>query len=93
LPFLKFSQIQNRIFDKPIKSTLPTQLYSIPEPNAEILGDGDIYAQAGSPLNITCVVNYLPQESDEIRWLHEGQVDKNRFLYAILFRKHMIWWG
>lgn len=58
-------------------STLPVSSYfvtlTVVEPNAEILGDGDIYAQAGSPLNITCVVNYLPQQSDDIRWLHEGQ--------------------
>jgi hypothetical protein len=49
-------------------------LFIFSEPNAEILGDGDIYAQAGSPLNITCVVNYLPQDQEDIRWVHEGQV-------------------
>lgn len=43
-------------------------------PTAEILGDADIYVQSGSSLNLTCIINHLPNDSDIIQWSHSNQI-------------------
>jgi hypothetical protein len=49
------------------------------EPEARILGDEDIFVQSASSLNITCLVTHLPEETEDIRWLHEDKVENQVF--------------
>ena len=59
-------------------SSLPVISYfvhlTVLEPSVEILGDDDLYVQSGSSLNLTCVIENLPSDSDVIRWIHEDRV-------------------
>ena len=52
---------------------IPTFI-SCSEPEARILGDGDIFVQSDSALNITCLISHLADDSEDIMWLHEGKV-------------------
>ena len=59
-------------------SSLPVISYfvqlNVLEPTVEILGDDDLYVQSGSSLNLTCIIENLPSDSDVIRWIHEDRV-------------------
>lgn len=64
-------------------SSLPVISYFIQlnvlVPHADIEGDPDLYVQAGSSINLTCVVNHLP-ERRRIRWKHKDSELSHRSL-------------
>ena len=47
---------------------------SVPVPVATILGESEIYLDAGSTINITCVVKHTPVPPSHVQWEHQGKV-------------------
>jgi len=43
-------------------------------PVATILGESEIYLDAGSTINITCVVKHTPVPPSNVQWEHQGKV-------------------
>lgn len=43
-------------------------------PTAELLGDGDVFLDNGSTLNLTCVVHFSPTPPEFILWYHRDKV-------------------
>ena len=41
---------------------------------ARILGESEIYLDAGSTINITCVVKHTPVPPSHVQWEHQGKV-------------------
>ena len=46
----------------------------IPEPKTLVIGGPDLYLDAGSTLNLTCVVKFSPEPPPYIFWYHEDKV-------------------
>ena len=57
-------------------SVMPTKLFfpCVPVPVATILGESEIYLDAGSTINITCVVKHTPVPPSHVQWEHQGKV-------------------
>ena len=53
--------------------------FSFSVPVATILGESEIYLDAGSTINITCVVKHTPVPPSNVQWEHQGKV-KQPFL-------------
>ena len=51
-------------------------------PVATILGESEIYLDAGSTINITCVVKHTPVPPSNVQWEHQGKV-RQHFLGII----------
>ena len=47
---------------------------SLSVPVATILGESEIYLDAGSTINITCVVKHTPVPPSNVQWEHQGKV-------------------
>ncbi|XP_066988257.1 zwei Ig domain protein zig-8-like [Macrobrachium rosenbergii] len=43
-------------------------------PSAELLGDGSVYLDKGSTLNLTCVVHFSPTPPEFILWYHRDKL-------------------
>ncbi|XP_050719604.1 hemicentin-2-like isoform X2 [Eriocheir sinensis] len=43
-------------------------------PTAELLGDGDVFLDNGSTLNLTCVVHFSPTPPEFILWYHRDKL-------------------
>lgn len=43
-------------------------------PTAELLGDGDVFLDNGSTLNLTCVVHFSPSAPEFILWYHRDKL-------------------
>ena len=56
--------------------TLHTISTLISEPAVSILGGPDLFINAGSFINLTCVANFLPGLPLDVDWFHEKQVRK-----------------
>ena len=53
-------------------------------PVARILGESEIYLDAGSTINITCVVKHTPVPPSHVQWEHQGKVrPQNRLLFLV----------
>ena len=48
--------------------------YLIAVPVATILGPSEIYLDAGSTINITCVIQHTPVPTPNVNWLHQDEV-------------------
>jgi len=59
-------------------STQPVRSYfvhlRVGVPVATILGESEIYLDAGSTINITCVVKHTPVPPSHVQWEHQGKV-------------------
>uniref|UniRef100_T1GS67 Ig-like domain-containing protein n=1 Tax=Megaselia scalaris TaxID=36166 RepID=T1GS67_MEGSC len=44
------------------------------EPITKILGGPDLYIDAGSTVNLTCIIINLPESPELIRWTHNNEV-------------------
>ncbi|XP_049773993.1 zwei Ig domain protein zig-8-like [Schistocerca cancellata] len=47
---------------------------NVVEPLTEILGGPDLFINAGSTINLTCLVTYAPEPPSTVLWRHNGQV-------------------
>lgn len=57
------------------RKTITTDVFvSIAVPVATILGEGEIYLDAGSTINITCLVKHTPVPPSHVTWEHQGKV-------------------
>ena len=66
-------QSSSRLLMKRMQSKLIIFL-SVPVPVATILGESEIYLDAGSTINITCVVKHTPVPPSHVQWEHQGKV-------------------
>ncbi|XP_047118804.1 zwei Ig domain protein zig-8-like [Schistocerca piceifrons] len=65
------------VYECQISTTPPIghQVYlNIVEPRSEILGGPDIFIDAGSTINLTCLVTYPPDPPPDMVWTHNGKV-------------------
>lgn len=46
----------------------------VTEPITEILGSPELFINMGSTINLTCVVQYVPEPPPTITWSHNSQV-------------------
>ncbi|XP_050740637.1 zwei Ig domain protein zig-8-like [Eriocheir sinensis] len=65
-----------QVSTKPVK-TFTTYLRVL-EPRGEILGAPDLYVQKGSMINLTCVLQDLPEPPLYVRWYHSNKLYTNR---------------
>ena len=56
------------------KMTLQFSFLLFSVPVATILGESEIYLDAGSTINITCVVKHTPVPPSNVQWEHQGKV-------------------
>ena len=54
------------------KSANISTIFAVPVAN--ILGEAEIYLDAGSTINITCVVKHTPVPPSHVHWEHQGKV-------------------
>ncbi|XP_049840852.1 zwei Ig domain protein zig-8-like [Schistocerca gregaria] len=47
---------------------------TIVEPLTEIVGEPDLFINAGSTINLTCLVSFAPEPPTGVLWRHNGQV-------------------
>ncbi|XP_066942225.1 zwei Ig domain protein zig-8-like [Macrobrachium rosenbergii] len=47
---------------------------SVVEPETTVLGGPDLHINAGSAINLTCLVKYSPEPPPYIFWYHDGQL-------------------
>ncbi|XP_045600804.1 fibroblast growth factor receptor 1 [Procambarus clarkii] len=60
------------ISTKPV-TTISVKL-DVVVPTAELLGDGEVYLDRGSTLNLTCVVHFSPTPPEFILWYHRDKL-------------------
>ncbi|XP_066981019.1 zwei Ig domain protein zig-8-like [Macrobrachium rosenbergii] len=60
------------ISTKPV--TAITVKLEVVTPTAELLGDGSVYLDKGSTLNLTCVVHFSPTPPEFILWYHREKL-------------------
>lgn len=60
------------ISTKPV--TAITVKLSVVVPSAELLGDGNVYLDRGSTLNLTCMVHFSPTPPEFILWYHRDKL-------------------
>ncbi|XP_050740359.1 zwei Ig domain protein zig-8-like [Eriocheir sinensis] len=65
-----------QVSTKPVK-TFTTYLRVL-EPRGKILGAPDLYVQKGSMINLTCVLQDLPEPPLYVRWYHSNKLFSNR---------------
>lgn len=71
---LKYAQIRDSgVYECQVSTTPPvgyTMVLSIVEPITTIPGGPDLYIDAGSTVNLTCIVKHLPEPPPAVRWTH-----------------------
>ncbi|XP_037797445.1 hemicentin-1-like [Penaeus monodon] len=60
------------ISTKPV--TAITVKLNVVVPSAELVGEGDVYLDQGSTLNLTCVVHFSPTPPEFILWYHRDKL-------------------
>ena len=53
---------------------IPRPCFFAAVPVATILGPSEIYLDAGSTINITCVIQHTPVPTPNVNWLHQDEV-------------------
>ncbi|KAL5281393.1 hypothetical protein ACFFRR_005034 [Megaselia abdita] len=74
---VKYSQKRDSgIYECQVSTSPPmgfSMMLSIVEPITKILGGPDLYIDAGSTVNLTCIIINLPESPDLIRWTHNNE--------------------
>jgi len=60
-----------QVSTQPVRSYFVHLLVGVPV--ATILGESEIYLDAGSTINITCVVKHTPVPPSNVQWEHQGK--------------------
>uniref|UniRef100_A0A182I5C3 Uncharacterized protein n=1 Tax=Anopheles arabiensis TaxID=7173 RepID=A0A182I5C3_ANOAR len=68
-------QRDSGVYECQISTTPPvgySMTLSVVEPVTSIVGGPDLYIDTGSTVNLTCIVQYLPEPPPLIQWTHNG---------------------
>ncbi|XP_053673822.1 zwei Ig domain protein zig-8-like [Anopheles nili] len=68
-------QRDSGVYECQISTTPPvgySMTLSVVEPLTSIVGGPDLYIDTGSTVNLTCIVQYLPEPPPLIQWKHNG---------------------
>ncbi|XP_063699197.1 zwei Ig domain protein zig-8-like [Culicoides brevitarsis] len=76
LKVLFAQKLDSGVYECQISTTPPvgyTMSLAVVEPITNILGGPDLYIEAYSTINLTCVVHHLPEPPNAIMWSKDGQ--------------------
>ncbi|CAL4068046.1 unnamed protein product, partial [Meganyctiphanes norvegica] len=75
---VRFAQVRDTgMYECQVSTTPPMSHFvalTVVEPQTVILGGPDVYINWGSNINLTCVVDFLPEAPATVIWKHNGQV-------------------